>query len=92
MLSVSHICEKRKEVRFISTSCTVVKIRTGEVFLIAKIYKNLYVADFDSIYMKIQTVLSLLINDVELWHRRLGMLMPFTEQVDIKGHDAHLSM
>ncbi|XP_070026166.1 uncharacterized protein [Nicotiana sylvestris] len=49
LLSVYQICDKGNKVEFLSKSCTVTKLITGEVVLIAKGFKNIYVANFDSL-------------------------------------------
>lgn len=72
LISVSQMCDIGKKVRLISTSYTITHIETSKVFLIAKRYKDLYVADLGSIYLKIQSVLSVMSADLELWHKRLG--------------------
>ncbi|XP_070017748.1 uncharacterized protein [Nicotiana sylvestris] len=69
--SVSQICDKGNKVEFLSKSCTITNIITGEVVLIAKRFKNIYVTDFDSLNSGDLTFLSAIDDDVELWHRRL---------------------
>ncbi|XP_070005110.1 uncharacterized mitochondrial protein AtMg00300-like [Nicotiana sylvestris] len=44
----------------------------GEVVLVAKRYKNIYVADFESLKNGDLSCLSVVDDDTELWHRRLG--------------------
>ncbi|XP_070041544.1 uncharacterized protein [Nicotiana tomentosiformis] len=72
LLSVSQICDKGHKVEFLSKSCTVTNLVTGEVVLVAKRFKNIYVADFESLNSGDLTCLSVVDDDVELWHRRLG--------------------
>ncbi|XP_059310056.1 uncharacterized mitochondrial protein AtMg00300-like [Lycium ferocissimum] len=60
------------EVKFISGSCTVTNNKSGEVVLIARRYKNIYLANFDLLNGNNLTCLSSLDDDTELWHRRLG--------------------
>ncbi|XP_070034279.1 uncharacterized protein [Nicotiana tomentosiformis] len=48
-LSVSQIYDKGNKVEFLSKICTVTNLVTGEVVLVAKRYKNIYVADFESL-------------------------------------------
>ncbi|XP_070029856.1 uncharacterized protein [Nicotiana sylvestris] len=45
LLSVSKICDKGNKVEFLSKLCTVTNLVIGEVVLVAKKYKNIYVAD-----------------------------------------------
>nr|XP_016483291.1 PREDICTED: uncharacterized protein LOC107803999 [Nicotiana tabacum] len=45
---------------------------TGEVVLVAKRYKNIYVADFESLKNGDLNCLSDVNDDAKLWHRRLG--------------------
>ncbi|XP_070007952.1 uncharacterized protein [Nicotiana sylvestris] len=49
LLSVSQICDKGNKVEFLSKICTVTNLVTGEIVLVAKRYKNIYVADFESL-------------------------------------------
>ncbi|XP_075083606.1 uncharacterized protein LOC142167341 [Nicotiana tabacum] len=49
LLSVSQIYDKENEVKFLSKSCIVTNLKTGEVVLIAKKFKNIYVEDLDSL-------------------------------------------
>nr|XP_016498126.1 PREDICTED: uncharacterized protein LOC107816892 [Nicotiana tabacum] len=72
LLSVSQICDKRNKVEFLSKVCTVTNLVTGEVILIAKRYKNIYVADFESLQADDMRCLKVVDDDAELWHRRLG--------------------
>ncbi|XP_070054529.1 uncharacterized protein [Nicotiana tomentosiformis] len=71
-LSVSQICDKGNKVEFLSKSCTVTNFLDGEVVLRAKRFKNIYVADFNSLNDDDLTCLSAIDDDAELWHRRLG--------------------
>ncbi|XP_075101915.1 uncharacterized protein LOC142177338 [Nicotiana tabacum] len=43
------IYDKGNKVEFLSNICTVTNLLTGEVVLVAKRYKNIYIADFKSI-------------------------------------------
>ncbi|XP_070040269.1 uncharacterized protein [Nicotiana tomentosiformis] len=72
LLSVSQSCDKGNKVEFVSQVCTVTNIVTGEVVLVAKRYKNIYVADFESLQNGDLNCLSAINDDAELWHRRLG--------------------
>ncbi|XP_070042859.1 uncharacterized mitochondrial protein AtMg00300-like [Nicotiana tomentosiformis] len=72
LLSVSQICDIGNKVEFLSKSCIVTNLITSEVVLIAKRFKNIYVADFDSLNGGDLTCLSDIDDDTELWHRRLG--------------------
>ncbi|XP_075077105.1 uncharacterized protein LOC142163856 [Nicotiana tabacum] len=49
LLSISQIYDKGNKVEFVSKICTVTNLVTGEMVLVAKRYKNIYVADFDSL-------------------------------------------
>ncbi|XP_070025518.1 uncharacterized protein [Nicotiana sylvestris] len=71
LLSVSQICDKENKVKFLSQSCTITNLKSGEVMLIAKRFKNIYVVDFDSLNDGDLTCLSV-IDDIDLWHKRLG--------------------
>ncbi|XP_060210690.1 uncharacterized protein LOC132637646 [Lycium barbarum] len=72
LVSVSQICDRGNEVKFLSCSCTVTSLKTGEVVLVAKRFKNVYVIDFGSQDESDLTCLSAIEEDPELWHRRLG--------------------
>ncbi|XP_019226214.1 PREDICTED: uncharacterized protein LOC109207698 [Nicotiana attenuata] len=72
LLSVSQICDKGNKVEFVSKICTVTNLVTGEVVLVAKRYKNIYVVDFESLKNSDLSCLSDVDDDAELWHRRLG--------------------
>ncbi|XP_070002292.1 uncharacterized protein [Nicotiana sylvestris] len=72
LLSVSRIYDKGNKVEFLSNICTVTNLVTGEVVLVAKRYKNIYVANFESIQSGDLSCLKVVDDDVELWHRRLG--------------------
>ncbi|XP_075103628.1 uncharacterized protein LOC142178201 [Nicotiana tabacum] len=50
----------------------ITNIVTGEVVLVAKRYKNIYVADFESLQNGDLNYLSAIDDDAELWHKRLG--------------------
>ncbi|XP_070015298.1 uncharacterized protein [Nicotiana sylvestris] len=66
LLSVSQICDKGNKVEFLSKICTVTNLVTGEVVLVAKRYKNIYVADFESIQSSDLSCLKVVDDDVEL--------------------------
>ncbi|XP_070017628.1 uncharacterized protein [Nicotiana sylvestris] len=72
LLSVSQICDKGNKVEFLSKICTVTDLVIGEIVLVAKRYKNIYVADFESIQSGDLSSLKAVDDEVELWHRRLG--------------------
>ncbi|XP_075112003.1 uncharacterized protein LOC142182040 [Nicotiana tabacum] len=71
LLSVSQICDKGNKVEFLSKVRTVTNLVTGEVVLVAKRYRNVYVADFNSLQAGDISCLKEVDNDAELWHRRL---------------------
>nr|XP_009799601.1 PREDICTED: uncharacterized protein LOC104245660 [Nicotiana sylvestris] len=60
------------KVKFLSKICTVTNLVTDEVVLVAKRYKNIYVADFESLQSGDLNCLKAVDDDAELWHRRLG--------------------
>ncbi|XP_075106996.1 uncharacterized protein LOC107760425 [Nicotiana tabacum] len=72
LLSVSQIYDKGNKVEFVSKICTVTNLVTGEVVLMAKRYKNIYIADFESLQSGDLSCLRVVDDDTELWHRRLG--------------------
>ncbi|XP_070025717.1 uncharacterized protein [Nicotiana sylvestris] len=72
LLSVSQICDKGNKVEFLSEICTITNLVTSKVVLVAKRYKNIYVADFESIQSGDLSCLKYIDDDAELWHRRLG--------------------
>ncbi|XP_070008258.1 uncharacterized protein [Nicotiana sylvestris] len=80
LLSVSQICDKGNRVEFLSKICIVTDLVTGEVVLMAKRYKNIYVADFKSLQSGDLSCLKAVDDDAELWHRRLGHATPRTPQ------------
>nr|XP_009603829.1 uncharacterized protein LOC104098729 [Nicotiana tomentosiformis] len=71
LLSVSQICDKGNKVEFLTKVCTVTNLVTGKVVLVAKRYKNIYVADFESLKNGDMSCLKAVDDDLELWHRRL---------------------
>ncbi|XP_070008289.1 uncharacterized protein [Nicotiana sylvestris] len=85
LLSVSQTCEKGNEVKFLSKSCIVTNLKTSELVLIAKMFKNICIADFDLLNGGDLTCLSVIDDDAELWHRRLGCKLYLAEQVDQEG-------
>ncbi|XP_070013337.1 uncharacterized protein [Nicotiana sylvestris] len=66
LLSVSQIYDKGNKEEFVPKICTITNLVTGEVILMVKKYKNIYVADFDSLYNGDLTCLSVWDDDVEL--------------------------
>ncbi|XP_070008402.1 uncharacterized protein [Nicotiana sylvestris] len=72
LLSVSQICDKGNKVEFLSKICTVTDPVTDEIVLVAKRYKNIYVADFESLQNGHLSCLKVVDDDAELCHRRLG--------------------
>ncbi|XP_070002032.1 uncharacterized protein [Nicotiana sylvestris] len=62
----------RKQGGILVQECTVTNLVTGEVVLVAKRYKNIYVADFESLQSGDLCCLKAVDDDAELWHRRLG--------------------
>nr|XP_009799432.1 PREDICTED: uncharacterized protein LOC104245514 [Nicotiana sylvestris] len=63
---------KWNKVEFLSKVCTVTNLVTGEVVLVAKRNKNIYVADFESLQAGDMRCLKLVDDDTTLWHGRLG--------------------
>ncbi|XP_019263281.1 PREDICTED: uncharacterized protein LOC109241028 [Nicotiana attenuata] len=72
LMSVPQICDKGNKVEFVSKICTVTNLVTGEVVLVAKRYKTIYVAEFESLQNGDLSCLSVVDGDAELWHRRVG--------------------
>ncbi|XP_070020716.1 uncharacterized protein [Nicotiana sylvestris] len=71
-LQGGSICDKGNKVEFLSKICTLTNLVTSEVVLMAKRYKNNYVADFESLQSGDLSCLKAFNDDAELWHRRLG--------------------
>ncbi|XP_016470464.1 putative mitochondrial protein AtMg00300 [Nicotiana tabacum] len=57
---------------FLSKICTITDLVAGEIVLVAKRYKNIYVVDFKSLQSGDLSCLKVVDDDAELWHRRLG--------------------
>ncbi|XP_070009910.1 uncharacterized protein [Nicotiana sylvestris] len=72
LLCVSQICDKGNKVEFLSKICTVTDLVTGEIILVAKRYKNIYVADFEYLQSGDLRCLKVVDDDAKLWNRRLG--------------------
>ncbi|XP_070005272.1 uncharacterized protein [Nicotiana sylvestris] len=66
LLSVSQICDKGNKVEFLSKICIVTDLVTGEIVLVAKRYKNIYVVDFESLQSCDLSCLKVVDNDAEL--------------------------
>ncbi|XP_070007623.1 uncharacterized mitochondrial protein AtMg00300-like [Nicotiana sylvestris] len=71
-LRISQIYDKGNKVEFLSKICTVTNLVTGELVLVAKRYKNIYVADFESLQSGNLSCLKAADDDAELWHIKLG--------------------
>ncbi|XP_075084472.1 uncharacterized protein LOC142167902 [Nicotiana tabacum] len=89
LLSVSQICDKGNKVEFVSNICTATNLVTGEVVLVAKRYKNIYVADFESLQNGDLSCLSVVDDDAELWHRRtkdetIEVFVAFVKKIQVK--------
>jgi len=69
LLSISQICDKGNEVKFMSESCVVTNCATKKIAMSAKRVKKMYVADLDSIEGVNLSCLSAQTDDVNLWHR-----------------------
>ncbi|XP_019224828.1 PREDICTED: uncharacterized protein LOC109206461 [Nicotiana attenuata] len=67
-----EVASEGNKVEFVSEICTVTNLVTFEVVLVAKRYKNIYVADFECLKNGDLSCLSDVDDDAELWHRRLG--------------------
>lgn len=76
LLSISQICDKGNEVKFLSNGCTVSILKFGRVIIKAKRCKNMYVADLYSVDNNELTSLSVQGENVDLWQRRLGHVVP----------------
>ncbi|XP_049368191.1 uncharacterized protein LOC125833082 [Solanum verrucosum] len=72
LLSVSQICDKGNEVKFLSDRCLVTNYVTNKVVMSAKRVKNMDVADLDLIEGENLTCLSTQTDNANLWHRLLG--------------------
>ncbi|XP_070022434.1 uncharacterized protein [Nicotiana sylvestris] len=66
LLSASHICDKGNIVEFVSKICTVTNLVIGEVVLVTKRYKNICVAEFESLQNGDISCLSVIDDDAEL--------------------------
>ncbi|XP_070030407.1 uncharacterized protein [Nicotiana sylvestris] len=71
-LQGGSICDKENKVEFLSKMCIVTDLITGEVVLVAKRYKNIYVANFKSLQSSDMSCLKAVDDEDEMWHRRLG--------------------
>ncbi|XP_075109223.1 uncharacterized protein LOC142181012 [Nicotiana tabacum] len=72
LLKEDRICDKGNKVEFLSNICTITNLVNGEVVLVAKRYKNIYVANFESLQSGDLSCLKVVDDDAKLWHRRLG--------------------
>ena len=72
LLSVSQLCDKDNLVVFSSNRCLVVNMNTGDVVLRGKRDKNVYKVHISSLSQNNLTCLSVLNDDIMLWHKRLG--------------------
>ncbi|XP_059280943.1 uncharacterized protein LOC132034564 [Lycium ferocissimum] len=72
LLNMSQICERGNEFKFLSCSCTVTSLKTGEVVLVAKRFENVYVTNFGSQDGSYLTCLRAIEEELELWHTLLG--------------------
>ncbi|XP_070025170.1 uncharacterized protein [Nicotiana sylvestris] len=72
LLSISQIYDKGNKVEFLSKICTVTDLVTGEIVLMAKRYKNIYVVDFKSLQNGDLSCLKAIDDEAKLWHKRLG--------------------
>ncbi|KAH0776458.1 hypothetical protein KY290_007869 [Solanum tuberosum] len=70
LLSVSQICDKCNEVRFLSEMCIVTNLTSKKVILTAKRCKNMYVADLDTAQGDDLTSLSAQSENTDLLHKR----------------------
>ncbi|KAH0682508.1 hypothetical protein KY290_023330 [Solanum tuberosum] len=72
VLSVSQICNRGNEVKFLSDKCIVTSLSTKKVILTARRRKNMYVVDLKMTHGDDLTYLSAQSENANLWHRRLG--------------------
>ncbi|KAH0751737.1 hypothetical protein KY285_004885 [Solanum tuberosum] len=72
LLSISHICDKGNEVKFMSDKCIVTSLFTKKVILMARKRKNMYVADLKTGHEDDLTCLSAQNENDDLWHMKLG--------------------
>jgi len=68
LLSVSQLCDKGNHVGFSSDQCLITNIKSREVVLRGKRHNNVYKACVLSLLQNHVTCLSVLNNDVMLWH------------------------
>jgi len=71
-LIVSQLCDKDNLVVFSPNHCMVVNMKTGDLVLREKQYKNVYKVCISSLPQNNLTCLSALNDDILLWHKRLG--------------------
>ncbi|XP_070029098.1 uncharacterized protein [Nicotiana sylvestris] len=69
---VKNDLEKSLKWTWSSEATTAMHTNDCEVVLVAKRYKNIYVADFESLQRDDLSCLKVVDDDAELWHRRLG--------------------
>jgi len=72
LLSISQICDKENEVKFMADKCLVTNCATEKIVMSAERVKNMHIADLDSIEGDNLSCLSAQANDANLWHRLLG--------------------
>ncbi|XP_070020576.1 uncharacterized protein [Nicotiana sylvestris] len=85
LLSVSQICDKGNKVEFLSKICTVTDLVTGKVVLVAKRYKNIYVADFESLQSGDLSCLKSVDDDVELTKdETFEVFVAFVKKIQVK--------
>jgi len=72
LLSVSQLCDKGNHVGFTSNQCLITNIKSGEVVLRGKQHNNVYKTCVLELPQNHLTCLSVLDDDIMLWHKRLG--------------------
>ena len=72
LLSISQMCDRGNEVKFMANNCLVTNCITWKVVMSATRVKNMYVVDLESIEGDDLSCLSAQIDESDLWHRRLG--------------------
>ncbi|XP_075103116.1 uncharacterized protein LOC142177940 [Nicotiana tabacum] len=65
ILSISQICDKGNKVEFELKVCTSTNLVIGKIVLVAKRYKNIYVANIESLQAGAMSCLKAVVNDVE---------------------------
>lgn len=68
-----------------SKICTITDLVTGEVVLVAKRYKNIYVANLEALQSGDLSCLKTVNDDAELWHTSFSLLNKLIEKDLVHG-------